>query len=113
MFFKILAAGLVRVQLIAQHCCVTNTKAMIKTTITMRVALNGAVTGSIAGYDFGALVEAEPSIDGINEGRVCRLSITKGTDQLLMYDRGWKVTVPGTHCSLYEQVIKALEELPA
>jgi hypothetical protein len=86
---------------------------MTKTTITMRVTLNGNVTGSIAGFDFGAKVEAEPSIDGISEGRICRLIITKGADELLKYDREWHVMVPDAHRRLYEQVIKALEELPA
>lgn len=86
---------------------------MTQTTITMRVALNGTVTGNIAGFDFGAMVEREPSIDGINEGRVCRLSIAKGPEELLMYDRGWYVTVPDSCRRVYEQVIKALEELPA
>jgi hypothetical protein len=86
---------------------------MIQTTITMRVALNGTVTGSIAGFDFGAMVESEPSIDGINEGRVCRLSIANGSNELLMYDRGWYVTVPDSCRRIYEQVVRALEELPA
>jgi hypothetical protein len=95
------------------NIAVNKTHTMTQTTITMRVALNGTVKGNIAGFDFGAMVEPEPSIDGINEGRVCRLTLNNGSDDLLMYDRGWYLPVPDSCRTLYEQVMRALEELPA
>jgi hypothetical protein len=86
---------------------------MTQNTITMRVALNGTVTGKIEGFEFGAQVYSEPSIDGIHQGRVSRLSICKGQEVLLHYDQGWNVPVPD-HCrTVYEKLVKALEALPA
>jgi hypothetical protein len=86
---------------------------MMQNTITMRVALSGTVTGSIAKYEFGAHVQSEPSIDGIQEGRISRLTVNSGQDVLLNYDRGWQTPVPESCRGIFDKLVKALEELPS
>ena len=45
--------------------------------------------GRIGKYDFAAKVYDIPSDSGINQGRVSKLTIKKGSRIVASYDRGW------------------------
>lgn len=49
--------------------------------------------GTIGGYDFEIKHFEEPSIYGINEGRISKLWITKSAlrETVASYDRGWDI----------------------
>ena len=79
--------------------------------------------GMIEGYHFQAAVYDEPSVYGINEGRISKLMVwservrqqTGGADwgTITNYDRGWDIEPKAQHKSLIDELISYLENLPA
>ena len=79
--------------------------------------------GMIEGYHFQAAVYDEPSVYGIDEGRISKLMVWDETKRqcrrgysrtiLMNYDRGWDIEPKAQHKSLIDELISYLENLPA
>lgn len=81
--------------------------------ITMTVRNDGHVKGTANGFDFTALVFAEPSEFGINQGRVSKLFLHRDNVPAVVYDRKWeKEAETNQTFGTYLKVLSALEALP-
>ena len=79
--------------------------------------------GTVEGHHFQAAVYDEPSVYGINEGRISKLMVWDETKRqcrrgysrtiLMNYDRGWDIEPKAQHKSLIDELISYLENLPA
>lgn len=72
--------------------------------------------GTCGGYKFQAMVFDEPSIYGINDGRISKLFITPDPKNwskcTTEYDRGWSISSGKGHAALVQRsVISILETL--
>ena len=79
--------------------------------------------GMIEGYHFQAAVYDEPSVYGIDEGRISKLMVWDETKRqcrrgysrtiLMNYDRGWDIEPKAQHKALIDELISYLENFPA
>ena len=79
--------------------------------------------GMIGGYTFEAAVYDEPSVYGINEGRISKLMVWDETKRqqyrnifsaaIMNYDRGWDIEPQKRHKALINALIAYLENIPA
>lgn len=79
--------------------------------------------GMIEGYHFQAAVYDEPSVYGIDEGRISKLMVwservwqqTGGADwgTITNYDRSWDIEPEAQHKNMIDALIFYLENLPA
>ena len=67
------------------------------------------VWGAIDGYTFEAKVFANGSMFGINKGRISKLCVRKGDDEVVAYDRGWATKPSGEVTETYNKILKALQ----
>ena len=74
--------------------------------------LSGYAESANGSASFNAKVYDLPSVFGIGEGRVSKLSISQGDNWIVNYDRGWDV-VPLTpeHRKIFEAVLSKMENL--
>lgn len=79
--------------------------------------------GMIEGNHFQAAVYDEPSVYGIDEGRISKLMVWDETKRqcrrgysrtiLMNYDRGWDIEPKAQHKDMIDALIFYLENLPA
>ena len=62
-------------------------------------------TNTINGYEYYAKVYDESSINGINEGRISKLTVSKNGEEIASYDRGWDVEPAAEHRKAVEEII--------
>ena len=87
-------------------------KHLIRITSDMRKS-TGWVSGTVDGnITFEAKVFDNPSVFGIDGGRISKLSIRNASEEIVNYDRGWDVepTTP-EHRQIYEAVVSTLNDL--
>lgn len=66
--------------------------------------------GRIDGYNVNAKVYPKPSIHGIENGRISKLTITdKDGNTIANYDRGWDVIPKEQYKDLYDKIVGSLE----
>jgi len=71
------------------------------------------VKGIVGDYKFEAKLFDEPSMYGINDGRVSKLSITdKQNNWVINYDRGWDIEVTKKTKPYFDAVMELLEKSP-
>ena len=78
--------------------------------------------GTVEGHHFQAAVYDEPSVYGINEGRISKLMVwdeamrqgRRGYSRtsLMNYDRGWDIEPEARHKALIDELVSYLENLP-
>lgn len=78
--------------------------------------------GTIEGYHFQAAVYDEPSVYGINQGRISKLMVWDEAKRqryrnifraaLMNYDRGWDIKPKAEHKAMIDDLISYLENLP-
>ncbi|SHK92020.1 DUF7678 domain-containing protein [Desulforamulus aeronauticus] len=64
---------------------------ILKNLFLGRFKPSGWVHGQLKGYDFEAKVYDHPSTNGIDGGRISKLTIKRGGEIIAHYDRGWDV----------------------
>ena len=87
-------------------------KHLIRITSDMRKA-TGWVSGTVDGnITFEAKVFDNPSVFGIDDGRISKLSIRNANEEFVNYDRGWDIepSMP-EHRKIYEAVVSTLNDL--
>ena len=77
--------------------------------------------GTVEGHHFHAAVYDEPSVYGINEGRISKLMVwdeamrqgRRGYSRtsLMNYDRGWDIEPEARHKALIDELVSYLEKL--
>jgi hypothetical protein len=70
------------------------------------------VEGLVGEIKFAAKIYDEPSIFGINKGRVSKLSLRSKDGILVNYDRGWDKRPHEEIKPYYKAVMKLLKESP-
>lgn len=78
--------------------------------------------GTVEGHHFQAAVYDEPSVYGINEGRISKLMVwdeakrqgrrSYSRTTLMNYDRGWDIEPEARHKALIDELVSYLENLP-
>ncbi len=75
---------------------------------------SGWTVGTIGEFRFRAKVYGAPSKYGIDNGRVSKLEIKKGTMPVVNYDRGWDIRPESEEIQeIFRAVLDYLEALPA
>ena len=87
------------------------------TKIRLTAQLDGKLRGQIADVWFRAQLAPQPSIEGINNGRVLFLMLEKGDGTIAHYDsrqnsKGWNTEIPANDVPLVEELLRALEVMP-
>ena len=82
----------------------------------------GWVKGTVNGYHFQAKVYDEPSVYGINEGRISKLMVWDEAQRqqhrnifraaLMNYDRGWDIEPQPEYAEMINKLVLYLEALP-
>lgn len=78
--------------------------------------------GTVEDHHFQAAVYDEPSVYGINEGRISKLMVWDEAKRqgrrsyfrttLMNYDRGWDIEPEAQHKALIDELVSYLENLP-
>ena len=69
--------------------------------------------GSVDEYSFAAKVYDVDSIFGIDNGRVCKLSLSNGDEEVVNYDRGWDLYPSNTDLEdTMEALLRFLANIP-
>lgn len=87
---------------------------MGKHTIHITDTIRNWIIGTIDGMSFEAKVYDIPSEFGIDDGKVCKLSVCRDKDngEIIAYERGWEKYPADKYEELLDAILEYCKELP-